>query len=206
VARIGLLSFRLGGTDGISVASMAWQRLLQTLGHEVLRIAGEGVVDRLVPWLSPAHAKLTPSVAELADVIDDLDLVIVENLLTLPLHLPASRAVAQVLRGRPAVLRHFDPPWHRAQFAHITELPVHDPSNRGAKEDAAQPTVLADGIEVFDVRSENFDRLTNDAGSESATSTSTALTTRLTLRLVEYGAGAGGWSANACDRVWEVMR
>jgi len=107
---------------------MAWERLLRTLGHEVLRIAGEGVVDRLVPWLSPAHAKLTPSVAELADVIDDLDLVIVENLLTLPLHLPASRAVAQVLRGRPAVLRHFDPPWHRAQFAHITELPVDDPA------------------------------------------------------------------------------
>ena len=40
------------------------------------------------------------------------------------------------------------------------------PSNQGAKEDAAQPTVLADGIEVFDVRSENFDRLTNNAGSE----------------------------------------
>ena len=57
--------------------------------------------------------------------------------------------------------------------------------NHGAKEDTAQPTVLADGIEVFDVRSENFDRLT--------------------LRRVEYRARCAGWPANARDRVWEVM-
>jgi hypothetical protein len=59
------------------------------------------------------------------------------------------------------------------------------PPNHGAKEDTAQPTVLADGIEVFDVRSENFDRLT--------------------LRRVEYRTGCAGWPANARDRVWEVM-
>ena len=40
------------------------------------------------------------------------------------------------------------------------------PSNQDAKEDTAPPRVLADGIEVFDVRSDNIDRLTNNVGSE----------------------------------------
>ena len=57
-------------------------------------------------------------------------LVVVENLLTIPMNLPASRVAAQVLRGRPALLHHHDPPWHRARFAHITELPVDDPAWR----------------------------------------------------------------------------
>ena len=58
------------------------------------------------------------------------DLVVVENLLTIPLNLPASRVVAAALRGRPALLHHHDPPWHRARFAHVTELPADDPAWR----------------------------------------------------------------------------
>jgi glycosyltransferase involved in cell wall biosynthesis len=59
-----------------------------------------------------------------------VDLVVVENLLTIPLNLPASCVVAEVLRGRPALLHHHDPPWHRARFAHVTELPADDPAWR----------------------------------------------------------------------------
>ena len=37
-------------------------------------------------------------------------MVVVENVLTIPVNLPASRAVAAALRGRPALLHHHDPP------------------------------------------------------------------------------------------------
>jgi glycosyltransferase involved in cell wall biosynthesis len=55
---------------------------------------------------------------------------VVENLCTIPLNLPAARAVADRLRGRPAVLHHHDPPWQRAQWRHVTELPPTDPAWR----------------------------------------------------------------------------
>ena len=92
-------------------------------------MAGEGPVDRLVPGLA-IDAAAPPSVDEVVDALVDVDLVVVENLLTIPLNLPASRVVAAALRGRPALLHHHDPPWHRARFAHVTELPADDPSWR----------------------------------------------------------------------------
>jgi glycosyltransferase involved in cell wall biosynthesis len=55
---------------------------------------------------------------------------VVENLLTAPFNLAASRAVAAALAGRPALLHHHDPPWHRADLAHVTELPADDPAWR----------------------------------------------------------------------------
>ena len=50
---------------------------------------------------------------------------------------------------------------YRARCRHPRRSKSHAwfPPNNGAKQDAEQPTVLADGIEVFDVPSENFDRL-----------------------------------------------
>ena len=54
----------------------------------------------------------------------------VENLCTIPLNLPAARAVARALRGRRAVLHHHDPPWQRPAWAHVTELPPDDPAWR----------------------------------------------------------------------------
>ena len=55
--------------------------------------------------------------AELASALDDADLVVVENLCSLPLNPPAAAAVADILRGRRAVLHHHDLPWQRARFA-----------------------------------------------------------------------------------------
>jgi glycosyltransferase involved in cell wall biosynthesis len=89
-------------------------------------VAGEGPVDRIVAGLA-IDADEPPAAADVADALHDADVVVVENLLTIPLNLAASRVVARVLRGRPAILHHHDPPWHRARFAHVTELPVDDP-------------------------------------------------------------------------------
>ncbi len=121
--------------DGVSVVARNWQRALEQLGFEVCTVAGEGPVDRTVPGLaigatSPAATAAAGLTGEVHEALADADLVVVENLCTIPLNLPAARAVAEVLAGRPAVLHHHDPPWQRAQWAHITELPPHDPAWR----------------------------------------------------------------------------
>lgn len=127
-----VVSFRLGLSDGVSIVAAAWQRALTTMGWRTVTIAGEGVADRLIPALaidgpSMDHDEL---VAQVADAVDGADVVLVENLLSIPMNLRASRAVAQVLAGRPAVLHHHDPSWQRERFAHITELPPDDPAWR----------------------------------------------------------------------------
>lgn len=124
-----LLSFRLGLTDGVSIVADHWARALASLGFDVVTVAGEGPVDCTVPGLR-LDATTSPEAAELAGALADIDLVVVENLLSIPLNLGASRAVAAALVGRPAILHHHDPPWQRAQFAHMTELPPTDPAWR----------------------------------------------------------------------------
>ncbi len=123
------MSFRLGLTDGVSIVADAWRTALLDLGFDVVTVAGEGPVDRTVPGLA-LDAAAPPSAGEVTDALADADLVVVENLLTIPMHLAASRVVAEALRGRPALLHHHDPPWQRERFAHITELPPDDPAWR----------------------------------------------------------------------------
>ena len=124
-----LVSFRLGRSDGVSVVAERWREALVDLGFDVSTVAGDGPVDRLVTGLA-IDALVEPLVAEVKEALDGFDLVVVENLLTIPMNLPASRVVADVLRGRPAILHHHDPPWQRPRFAAIAELPPDDPEWR----------------------------------------------------------------------------
>jgi glycosyltransferase involved in cell wall biosynthesis len=111
-----LISFRLGGTDGVSVEAAKWETALKQLGFDVRTVAGSGPVDHLLPGLA-IDAGDPPSEAEITDALSSADLVVVENLCSLPLNPPAAAAVARVLRGRPAVLHHHDLPWQRERFA-----------------------------------------------------------------------------------------
>ena len=119
----------------MSIVAKTWQEALQTSGWTTYTVAGEGPVDQVIPALAiDATVDRPEAVAALRDRLEDAlgsaDVVLVENLLSIPLNLPASRALAAVLAGRPAVLHHHDPPWQRERFAHITELPPTDPSWR----------------------------------------------------------------------------
>ena len=107
------------------MVAATWARALSDLGFEIRTIAGEGPVDVTVPGLA-IDAVAAPTTGALTAALRDVDLVVVENLLSIPLNLPASRALASVLRGRPAILHHHDPSWQRDRFAHITELPPRD--------------------------------------------------------------------------------
>ena len=125
MATCAIVSFRLGLSDGVSVVAERWARILERLGHRVVSVAGEGPVDRLVPGLQIGAAE-PPDAGEVAAALADAELVVVENLCTIPLNLPAARVLAGVLAGRPAVLHHHDPPWQRERFADVTELPPDD--------------------------------------------------------------------------------
>lgn len=132
IARITLLSFRLGGTDGVSVVAASWARVLAAAGHTVTTVAGAGPVDRLVPALawSPDGGpgpNPPPDPDEVVSALAGSDLVVVENLCSLPLNPAASAVVAAVLRGRPALLHHFDLPWQRERFAGVAGWPPDDP-------------------------------------------------------------------------------
>jgi len=117
------LSFRLGGTDGVAVETAKWQWALATLGWTSVTVAGGGPVDRLLPGLS-IGADEPPTGSELSAALDDADLVVVENLCSLPLNPAAGALVAEVLAGRPAVLHHHDLPWQRPHLAHHPGPPV----------------------------------------------------------------------------------
>ena len=96
------VSFRLGSNDGVSIVAERWMDAFVAFGFDVTTVAGEGPVDRLIPGLS-IGARTPPTPSEVDDAFAAADLVVVENLLTIPMNLPAARVVADVLRGRPAV-------------------------------------------------------------------------------------------------------
>jgi glycosyltransferase involved in cell wall biosynthesis len=126
VSGVAVVSFRLGGTDGVAVEASKWASALRSLGHSVRTVAGEGSADVLLPGLAML-APEAPTEAEVADSLAGADLVVVENLCSLPLNPRAADLVARALRGRPAILRHHDLPWQRPQFAGMPP-PPDDPA------------------------------------------------------------------------------
>lgn len=125
--RCTFVSFRLGMTDGVSVVADSWQRCFRELGWDTVTVAADGPVDRVVPGLGIDDTG-GPDPARLRRALADADLVVAENILTIPLNLDASRALVAELAGRPTILHHHDPPWQRDRFAHIVELPPDDPA------------------------------------------------------------------------------
>jgi mannosylglucosylglycerate synthase len=133
VRQAAIVSFRLGGPDGVSVEAAKWAWALGRLGFAVRTVAGSGPVDHLIPGLAigagvAGHREpLEVDSAALVDALEGVDLTIVENLCSLPLNPAAATAVARELRGRRAVLRHHDLPWQRARFA-AAPPPPDDPA------------------------------------------------------------------------------
>ena len=141
------LSFRLGGGDGVSVEAAKWESALRVLGFAVRTVAGEGTADILLPGLAMDAAR-PPEPSDVAAAVAGCDLVVVENLCSLPLNPPAAAVVAGVLRGRRAVLRHHDLPWQRARTARHPPPPT-DPAWRHVTINELSRRQLADrGIDA----------------------------------------------------------
>lgn len=118
MSRVAVVSFRLGGTDGVSIEAAKWIDAFRGLGHDVRTVAGAGVADRLVAGLA-ADATRPPSRGEIERALEDCDLVVVENLASLPLNAAARDALYEVLVARDALFHHHDLPWQRPHLAHL---------------------------------------------------------------------------------------
>jgi glycosyltransferase involved in cell wall biosynthesis len=154
-------SFRLGGTDGVSVEARKWEWALHELGFATRRVAGDfgdGLRndDTWLPFLAidpPPGARIEPDA--LAATLAGADLVVVENLCSLPLNLQAATATMGVLAqhaGR-VVFHHHDLPWERAHLAHLDAFPPRRPNSIHVTINEQARVALADrGIEALTIR------------------------------------------------------
>jgi hypothetical protein len=138
MARLTVVSFRLGGTDGVSIEADKWIRAFRTLGHDATTLAGDGSADVIMPELAIRAAR-EPNLGDLSNALKDTDVVLVENMASLPLNVAARDALYRVLEGRPALFRHHDLAWQRltsidddaprdgANWSHVT---INDLSRR----------------------------------------------------------------------------
>lgn len=129
-----VVSFRLGGPDGVSVEAAKWTTALGDLGYTVRTVAGAGDADVVVPGLGVGQTvtgEPAPALdaAVLEATLSDATLTVVENVCSLPLNTAAATALADLLRGRPAILHHHDLPWQRDRWA-TAPPPPDDPGWR----------------------------------------------------------------------------
>jgi glycosyltransferase involved in cell wall biosynthesis len=151
IATAAIVSFRLGGTDGVAVEAAKWAWALRELGWTVTTVAGEGPVDRLVPALA-IGATVPLRIIDVREALAGADLVVVENAMSLPLNVGAATALAAVLRGRPAVLHHHDLPWQRPLLGNIAG-PEDDPAwAHVTVNDLSRRELAERGIEATTIR------------------------------------------------------
>ena len=147
--RIGFVSTRLAGTDGVSLETRKWAEVLTGLGHECFCFAGESDWPEARSLVVPEAHFQHPDVRELNVVLFgaetrsaetsegihrlkehlrdhlahflrsfDLELLIVENALAIPMHVPLGLALTALIAetGIPAIGHHHDFAWERARF------------------------------------------------------------------------------------------
>ena len=146
--RVAVVSYRLGGIDGVSVEAAKWVGALRELGLDVIEVAGGGRADRMVSGLD-AWDRRPPDADELRSALADADLVVAENICSLPVNRWASEAVADALAGRPALMHHHDLPWQRSGMGEvIADDPawVHVTINRASARQLSERGITAETL------------------------------------------------------------
>src|SRR5215210_1151089 len=119
------ISFRLGGDDGVSVEARKWEWALRELGFATRRVSGAiedaGAPDDVVIPSLAIDATVAPDPAAIGRAIDGADLLVIDNICSLPLNLPAAEAVARAATNHTGrvLLRHHDLPWQRRNLQHL---------------------------------------------------------------------------------------
>ena len=142
--RIAICHFRHGMLDGVSLEMGKWRRVLEDLGHRVEVVAGEDPTGEavVIPELSLSWAEevrrnafeglshytpadLMAEIERLAGLVEErfrrllsregVELLIVENLWSLPMNLPASLGILRAVEslGLPVIAHHHDFWWER---------------------------------------------------------------------------------------------
>lgn len=147
--RIGFISTRFKGTDGVTLEARKWARILEDLGHQCFWMAGEldapPEVSHHVPLAFFGHPEVadlqsrlfgvTTRSRETTDRIQaikqqlkeeiyrfldrfNIEVVIPENIVSLPMHVPLGLAMVEVLAetGLPTIAHHHDFTWERERF------------------------------------------------------------------------------------------
>ena len=147
--RIGFVSTRIGGTDGVTLEIVKWAEILERMGHTCFYIAGQCDVDpersMLIPeahfrhptidWINRQcfgrthrNPDVTAEIHEMRWVIKeklhtaikrlDLDLLIAENCVTIPMNLPLGLAIVETVMetGIACIAHHHDFFWERERF------------------------------------------------------------------------------------------
>lgn len=148
--RIGFVSTRFAGTDGVTLEGAKWAEVLTQSGHQCYWFAGELDRDPESSFLVPeAHFQHETSLRiseevfgkpgrkpAVTDAIHDLrgllrkqlhefirrfciDMLIVENALTIPMQIPLGLAIAETIAETqiPTIAHHHDFYWERTRFA-----------------------------------------------------------------------------------------
>jgi glycosyltransferase involved in cell wall biosynthesis len=148
--RIGFVSTRFAGTDGVTLEANKWADVLTDAGHRCFWFAGD--LDKApdesfeVPeafFQHPANVEINTHVfgqkyrrpadtraiqrlkshlkAKLREFIKKfrIDMLIVENALTIPMHVPLGVALTEIIveSGMPTIAHHHDFYWERTRFS-----------------------------------------------------------------------------------------
>ena len=148
--RIGFISTRLSGTDGVSLEVRKWVEVLEELGHDCFFFAGESEWPADCSMVVPEAHFNHPAILKLGnDLFDDyirspetskttekykhllkenlrifldqfdLDLIIVENALAIPMNVPLGLALTELIAETciPTIAHHHDFSWERPRFS-----------------------------------------------------------------------------------------
>jgi glycosyltransferase involved in cell wall biosynthesis len=147
--KIGFVSTRLAGTDGVSLETLKWVSILNKMGHECCCFAGESDWPEDRAYVVPEAHFAYPEVQALqVDLFDDyvrspetsrqvqalkellkdhlykfvhtfdLDLLVAENILAIPMHVPLGLALTEFIAETDfqTIGHHHDFGWERRRF------------------------------------------------------------------------------------------
>jgi mannosylglucosylglycerate synthase len=147
--RIGFISTRFKGTDGVSLETEKWAEVLERAGHKCFYFSGESdrpdevshvvpeaffhhpdndYINRIVYSQSVRPPEITYRIHEQKRYLKnqlyqfvskfDLEMLIIENVLAIPIHLPLGMAVTELIveTGIPVIGHHHDMFWERKRF------------------------------------------------------------------------------------------
>jgi glycosyltransferase involved in cell wall biosynthesis len=147
--KVGFVSTRLAGTDGVSLETAKWAEVAQRLGHEIHYCAGQLEDAAPNPTLIPELDFRDPEAQAINEMVfgrverppgllsrledraehlrtqlvawlsrTGIDVMVVQNALAIPMHVPLGLALAQVIEetGIPTIGHHHDFFWERERF------------------------------------------------------------------------------------------
>lgn len=147
--RVGFISFRFAGTDGVSLETIKWATVLDQIGFECFFMAGEldtaperSFIEEKLHFQHPEIKELfeesfnstvrprllTKKIQDMRLFLKskvyefiktfDINLLVAENALTIPLNIPLALALTEVISetGMPVIAHHHDFFWERKRF------------------------------------------------------------------------------------------